>query len=360
MGPALRELRPHVIYGVDVMLMARLLADGYTTEDIVAQWDTLRPATLARYESDNSELTEFLQAERCEARRIQVEFEALSSLFVEVAFFCQTVRPWILTAARLTSTALSLTRRSRAACAGRSGNMRTLPNTLPPTPRTPESRPPSSTARPPSTSRLASTLCASAPSRPSCLASAAFRMLTLPASSQASCRRTQPSLTPFGASFTLESLAQKHPRRYFCLPPAALLCLADSSGCTAHRGPHLEGCASACREIMQRPLCRDESVRLHFVDDRLATLQAIAAQPDLQRWRLYFADWRAPAPAWSLRVDDSMLNALMFLYRLIWMSRCLNNDAHFLSQETQLPDHLAAAETDAACSTCAQDKLPNF
>jgi hypothetical protein len=42
---------------------------------------------------------------------------------------------------------------------------------------------------------------------------------------------------------------------------------------------------------MGRPVCKESTVSLHFVDDRAETLLHIAEQPTLARWRLYFADW---------------------------------------------------------------------
>ena len=42
---------------------------------------------------------------------------------------------------------------------------------------------------------------------------------------------------------------------------------------------------------MERPMCQDSSVSLHYVDDDAETLLHIAKQPHLQRWKLYFADW---------------------------------------------------------------------
>lgn len=42
---------------------------------------------------------------------------------------------------------------------------------------------------------------------------------------------------------------------------------------------------------MARPLCASPATRLHFVDDRLDTLTHISAQPGLERWQLYLADW---------------------------------------------------------------------
>jgi hypothetical protein len=49
------------------------------------------------------------------------------------------------------------------------------------------------------------------------------------------------------------------------------------------------------RTIMERPVCQDASTILHFIDDRSETLLYIAKQPELQRWKLYFADW-CPLP----------------------------------------------------------------
>ena len=47
---------------------------------------------------------------------------------------------------------------------------------------------------------------------------------------------------------------------------------------------------------MARPLAADPATTLHFIDDRLETLEAISRHPDLAaRWQLYFADWGARA-----------------------------------------------------------------
>ncbi len=43
---------------------------------------------------------------------------------------------------------------------------------------------------------------------------------------------------------------------------------------------------------MARPLAQDPSTALHFIDDRLETLEALAHCPDIAaRWQLYFADY---------------------------------------------------------------------
>ena len=44
---------------------------------------------------------------------------------------------------------------------------------------------------------------------------------------------------------------------------------------------------------MSRPICTDPTTTLHFVDDRLDTLLAARAAPDLtaRPWKLYLASW---------------------------------------------------------------------
>lgn len=46
-----------------------------------------------------------------------------------------------------------------------------------------------------------------------------------------------------------------------------------------------------CRQIMQRPLCLEDGVHLHYVDCHIDVLQAASEDPHLQRWRLYNARW---------------------------------------------------------------------
>ena len=51
--------------------------------------------------------------------------------------------------------------------------------------------------------------------------------------------------------------------------------------------------AEALRRIMSRPICADPATTLHFVDDRLDTLLAARASPNLtaRPWKLYLASW---------------------------------------------------------------------
>jgi hypothetical protein len=92
---------------------------------------------------------------------------------------------------------------------------------------------------------------------------------------------------------------------------------------------------------MERPLCRDTSVRLHFVDDRLQTLQAVADQSDLKRWKLHFADWCARHLA---------NNAARVTLAVISMSAdvCLVN-ADPDERSTTLIIHWTRYELDACC-----------
>lgn len=46
----------------------------------------------------------------------------------------------------------------------------------------------------------------------------------------------------------------------------------------------------ALREIASRPMCKD-GARLHFVDDRFATLKGLREQASLDKWNLYLAEW---------------------------------------------------------------------
>ncbi|GMH39255.1 hypothetical protein BSKO_07153 [Bryopsis sp. KO-2023] len=48
--------------------------------------------------------------------------------------------------------------------------------------------------------------------------------------------------------------------------------------------------AEALREIASRPMCK-EGARLHYVDDRFATLKELRPQASLKNWNLYLADW---------------------------------------------------------------------
>ncbi|KAG2438890.1 hypothetical protein HYH02_010686 [Chlamydomonas schloesseri] len=67
---------------------------------------------------------------------------------------------------------------------------------------------------------------------------------------------------------------------------------ADSPRLFASLLPPEEKKAEALSTIGSRPLCAAASTRLHFVDDRLDTLRAVAAVPELAaRWKLYLADW---------------------------------------------------------------------
>lgn len=47
------------------------------------------------------------------------------------------------------------------------------------------------------------------------------------------------------------------------------------------------------RDIAQRPLVTESKARLHFVDDRFETVQAVLEAPDLRgtKLRVYLADW---------------------------------------------------------------------
>jgi hypothetical protein len=49
-----------------------------------------------------------------------------------------------------------------------------------------------------------------------------------------------------------------------------------------------------CREILQRPICQDPVVRLHFIEAAADVLAAAAADQALARWKLYQAAWYAP------------------------------------------------------------------
>ncbi|PNW73936.1 hypothetical protein CHLRE_13g578900v5 [Chlamydomonas reinhardtii] len=67
---------------------------------------------------------------------------------------------------------------------------------------------------------------------------------------------------------------------------------ADSPRLFASLLPPEEKKAEALSTIGSRPLCSAPGTRLHFVDDRLDTLRAVAAVPELAaRWKLYLADW---------------------------------------------------------------------
>jgi hypothetical protein len=57
----MRELRPQVVYGVDSMIIARLLREGREVQEIAGQWEVLRPEALERLETSSGELVEYFQ-----------------------------------------------------------------------------------------------------------------------------------------------------------------------------------------------------------------------------------------------------------------------------------------------------------
>eukprot|EP00877_Chromochloris_zofingiensis_P013097 jgi/Chrzof1/8040/UNPLg00085.t1 len=65
----------------------------------------------------------------------------------------------------------------------------------------------------------------------------------------------------------------------------------DSPRLFASLMPPDEMKADALREIAARPICMESWARLHFIDDRLQTLEAVQQQADLGKWNLYLADW---------------------------------------------------------------------
>lgn len=66
---------------------------------------------------------------------------------------------------------------------------------------------------------------------------------------------------------------------------------ADSPRLFSSLLPPEEKKVEALMTISGRPVCQSPGVRLHFVDDRLDTLLAVAQQQDLAGWNLYLADW---------------------------------------------------------------------
>lgn len=45
------------------------------------------------------------------------------------------------------------------------------------------------------------------------------------------------------------------------------------------------------RQILDKPMVREQNATVHFVDDRYETVKAIAAEPSLSKVRVYMADW---------------------------------------------------------------------
>ncbi len=55
---------------------------------------------------------------------------------------------------------------------------------------------------------------------------------------------------------------------------------------------------TCCRSVAERPMISEGGAKLHFVDDRFETVEAIAADPYLSalpRLQTYFATWCAAA-----------------------------------------------------------------
>eukprot|EP01026_Neomeris_dumetosa_P011087 TRINITY_DN14042_c2_g2_i2.p1 TRINITY_DN14042_c2_g2~~TRINITY_DN14042_c2_g2_i2.p1 ORF type:complete len:340 (+),score=44.47 TRINITY_DN14042_c2_g2_i2:344-1363(+) len=81
----------------------------------------------------------------------------------------------------------------------------------------------------------------------------------------------------------------------------------------------------ALKQIGGRPICSDTGARLHFIDDRLSTLEAIMEDPSLQNWRLYLAEWGYMSPLDKQRVEQGLsdkgivsLSLTNFLELLKW------------------------------------------
>lgn len=51
--------------------------------------------------------------------------------------------------------------------------------------------------------------------------------------------------------------------------------------------------SAPCRDIAQRPMVLESKARLHFVDDRFETVQAVLEAADLKgaNLKVYLADW---------------------------------------------------------------------
>lgn len=45
------------------------------------------------------------------------------------------------------------------------------------------------------------------------------------------------------------------------------------------------------RQILNKPMVKEQNATVHFVDDRFETVKAIAAEPSLGKVRVYMADW---------------------------------------------------------------------
>ena len=45
------------------------------------------------------------------------------------------------------------------------------------------------------------------------------------------------------------------------------------------------------RQILNKPMVKEQNATVHFVDDRYETVKAIAAEPSLGKVRVYMADW---------------------------------------------------------------------
>lgn len=47
-----------------------------------------------------------------------------------------------------------------------------------------------------------------------------------------------------------------------------------------------------CREILAKPMVKEQNATIHFVDDRFETVKAIAEEPSLKGGvQVYMADW---------------------------------------------------------------------
>lgn len=72
-------------------------------------------------------------------------------------------------------------------------------------------------------------------------------------------------------------------------------CTADSQEpihCPSMRSSSID-IGVCCRDIAHRPLVTNSQARLHFVDDRFETVQAVLEASDLKetKLRVYLADW---------------------------------------------------------------------